>query len=63
MVTPSSPLTDLRCSRIWSNLGPATNAMVASGMFRGCYAREFDNDVCVCTRCTCGLLTTKSGCV
>ena len=45
------------------NLGPATNAMVASGMFRGCYATEFENDVCVCTRCTGDLLTTKSACV
>eukprot|EP00966_Prymnesium_polylepis_P018134 418562-Prymnesium_polylepis.1 len=26
--------------------------MAASGMFRGCYATEFENDVCVCYRST-----------
>eukprot|EP00966_Prymnesium_polylepis_P091104 2108958-Prymnesium_polylepis.1 len=41
------------------NLSRAMNAMVASGMLRGCYAAEFENDVCVCTRCTGNLLTTS----
>eukprot|EP00966_Prymnesium_polylepis_P046474 1077170-Prymnesium_polylepis.1 len=37
--------------------------MVASGMFLGCYATDFENAVCVCTRYTGDLLTTKSACV
>eukprot|EP00966_Prymnesium_polylepis_P234546 5425279-Prymnesium_polylepis.1 len=66
MVTPSSPLTDLRCSRIHEDIRSA------SGLRRErdgckwdvpCYcATEFENDVCVCTRRTGDLLTTKSAC-